>query len=373
MSDIRKRTWAEIDLGAIENNYREIRRAFPESCRFLGVVKADAYGHGAVPTARLLAELGAEYLGVACLDEAAELRAAGLSLPILILGPTPPVYADTLAELNVTQTVDSQEQGTELARALSSGRTLRVHIKLDTGMGRLGFRAGDEEELTAAARVMSLPGLLPEGVFTHFAVSDEADATSIAYTREQFEKFTAAIKALETESGKGFAIRHCANSGAVINYREYGLDMVRPGLLTYGYYHGDRRGLKLRPAMALHSRVAAVTRHGRGDTISYGRTHTVPDERRFAVIPVGYADGLHRCLSNRMELLVNGVRVPQTGRICMDMCMADVTELDGVRPGDPVTVFGPGLPAEEQAERAGTIAYELVCAVSRRVPRVYLR
>ncbi|MDO4749466.1 MAG: alanine racemase [Eubacteriales bacterium] len=370
MLDIQKRTWAEIDLGAIENNYKVIRREFPAECRFLGVVKADAYGHGAVPVAKRLEALGAEYFGVACIDEAAQLRAAGITKPILILGPTPAVYADMLADLDVTQAVDSEEQGLKLSQALSAGKTLRIHLKLDTGMGRVGFRAAEEERLMAAVRIMALPNLEAEGVFTHFAVSDEPDG--VEYTHEQYDRFAAAIKLLEEASGRQLAIRHCANSGAVVNYREYGLDMVRPGLLTYGYYNGDRKGLDLKPAMALRSRVAAVTKHRAGDTISYGRTFTATRDCTLAVVPVGYADGLHRCLSNRMEMMVNGKRVPQVGRICMDMCMADVTELDNVQPGDVVTIFGPELSVDEQAALAGTISYEMVCSVSRRVPRVYI-
>jgi alanine racemase len=373
MWDAQKRTWARVSLDNIEHNYREIRRVLPADCRFMAVVKADAYGHGAAEVSRRLESAGADYLGVACLDEAAELRRAGLRLPILILGNTPPVYADDLADLNVAQAVADEEQGLALAENLRSGKSLRVHIKLDTGMGRLGFRAKNGEDLAGAGRVMTCPGLIPEGVFTHLAVSDEFGN---GFTAEQSARFLAAVRALEEGAGRSFKIKHCANSGAVVNYKELCMDMVRPGLLTYGLYPAaERGGLSLRPAMELKARVAAVARHKKGDTVSYGRTFTAQRDCTLAVIPVGYADGLHWVLSGKMDVLLRGVRVPQVGRICMDMCMLDVTELPGAAVGDVATVFGRDgdavLPVEEQAEKAGTISYEMVCAVSKRVPRVY--
>jgi alanine racemase len=373
MLETQMRTWAEVSLGNIEHNYREIRRFLPEGCRFLGVVKADAYGHGAVEVARRLTEAGADYLGVACLDEAVQLRREGLRLPILILGHTPPPFADRLAELDLTQAVESGEQGLALAESLGGGKMLKIHLKLDTGMGRLGFLSDTDRDLQDAVRVMKSPKLIPEGVFTHFAVSDEPESS---YTAEQFGRFTAAVQRLEESSGCRFLLRHCANSGAVINYRETCMDMVRPGLLTYGLYPAaERGGLDLRPAMELKARISAVTRHKKGDTISYGRIFTAERDCMLAVIPVGYADGLHRVLSGKMDFLIHGTRVPQVGRICMDMCMADVTGLPEVVAGDVATVFGSSdgavLPVEEQARKAGTISYELVCAVSGRVPRVY--
>jgi len=373
MRDPWKRTWARVRLDNIAHNYREIRRVLPAGCRFLGMVKANAYGHGAVEVARLLEELGAEYLGVACIDEAEELRLARLTLPILVLGPTPPAFASELAALNATQAVAEVEYGLALADSLSPGQRLRVHIKLDTGMGRLGFQADDEASLANALRVMSCAGFEPEGVFTHFAVSDEPGR---GYTAEQWKRFLTAVQLLEAVSGHKFAIKHCANSGAIVNFRELCMDMVRPGLMTYGIYPGAERGdLAMLPVMELKTRVAAVTRHKKGDTISYGCTFAAARDCTLAVLPIGYGDGLHRMLSNKMDVLLHGVRVPQVGNICMDMCMADVTELPGVAVGDVATIFGQDgsarLPVEEQAKKAGTISYELLCAVSRRVPRVY--
>jgi alanine racemase len=275
--------------------------------------------------------------------------------------------------MDVTQAVADAAQGLGLAHCLGGGKKLKIHLKLDTGMGRLGFCAADPAALREAAQVMDCPALIPEGVFTHFAVSDEPDGGR--YTGEQAERFLTAVRTLE-QGGRRFEIRHCANSGAVVNYRQYCLDMVRPGLLTYGLFPGPGRGgLDLRPAMEWKARVAAVTEHKSGDTISYGRTYTAPCDCRLAVVPVGYADGLHRVLSGKMDFLIGGHRAPQVGRICMDMALADVTALPDVKDGDVATVFGHSggafLPVEEQAEKAGTISYETVCAVAKRVPRVY--
>ena len=370
------RCWAEIDLSALEHNYRAIRARLPEGCRFLGVVKADAYGHGALPVAKKLAELGADYLAVAGLDEAEALRAGGITLPVLILGRTDPALAPRLAELDITQALSSLADARAMSEALAGSGTVKVHMKLDTGMGRLGFRADHEAELAEAAQAMALPGLVPEGVFTHFAVSDELP-DGAEFTRTQFARFTAGIRFLEERSGKTFVIRHCANSGAVLHYPEYALDMVRPGLLLYGLYpdpHPD--GLELRPVMAVKARVCAVRHYAAGDTVSYGRTFRADKPFTGAVLAMGYADGLHRILSGRFSVLLHGKHAPQIGRICMDMCMVDITDIPDVRPGDAATIFGRDgavfQPVETLAETAGTISYELICAMSRRVPRVYL-
>ena len=372
MDDRKKRTWAEIDLGAIEHNYKAMRAAMPAGCKFLGVVKADAYGHGAIPVARRQETLGCDYLAVACLDEARTLRAAGITLPTLILGHTPPGYAPELAELGITQAVGSLDMAEALSRALEgTGRTLKVHLKLETGMGRTGFRVFGQWKALPAATAVRLPHLEAEGVFTHFCVSDGEEGVR-DFTKEQFARFTEAVRAIETRSGHTFAIRHCANSGAMHAFPETFLDMVRPGVSLYGMYPGPVRDrIDLIPAMTLKTRVAYVERHEPGDTVSYGRTFTVDRPSEIAVLPIGYADGLHRTLSNKLEVMVNGHKAHQVGRICMDMCMADVTGL-GVKPGDVVEIFGKEMPIDDVADRAGTIHYELTCAVAPRVPRIYL-
>ena len=371
MANEDKRTWAEIDLGRLYHNYREVRRVLPEGCRFAGLCKANAYGHGAVTIAKRLEEIGADYIAVSCYEEAAELRSAGLKMPILLLAPSPAFLAPDIARLDVQQAIGDIDCARGMSRALAgTGLTLKCHIKLETGMGRTGFAVESEREMAGVRELLTLPGLEPTGVFTHFAVSDEPEES---FTLEQFARFTKAVDELENETGRSLGIRHCANSGAVVNFRETCLDMVRPGLLLYGLYPGaERGGLNLKPVMRLLTRVAEITEHHAGDTISYGRIFTCERDMRLAVIPVGYADGLHRSLSGKFDVLINGKRAHQVGRICMDMCMVDVTDMPEVKTGDIVTVFGDEPEATELADIAGTISYELLCAISPRVPRVYI-
>ena len=372
MNDLKKRTWAEVSLGAIEHNYRAMREKLVPGTKYMGIVKANAYGHGAIPVARRLSQIGCDYLAVACLDEAVQLRQGGIDLPILILGYTPPAYAADLAEYNITQAVGSLEMAQALSHGLAgTGKTLKVHFKLETGMGRTGFRVYGDGDISAPARAMALPNLMPEGVFTHFCVSD-GDENVRDFTYTQLERFKTACQAIETRAGRTFEIHHSTNSGAMISFPDAYLDMVRPGVALYGLYPGPDHGdIDLIPAMELKTRVACVERHEPGDTISYGRTFTVERPSQIAVLPIGYADGLHRTLSNKLTVSINGRKVPQVGRICMDMCMADVTGLD-VKPGDEVEIFGRTMPCGDVADLCGTIHYELVCAVSPRVPRVYI-
>ena len=371
MANEDKRTWAEIDLGRLYHNYREVRRVLPEGCRFAGLCKANAYGHGAMTIAKRLEEIGADYIAVSCYEEAAELRSAGLKMPILLLAPSPAFLAPDIARLDVQQAIGDIDCARGMSRALAgTGLTLKCHIKLETGMGRTGFAVESEREMAGVRELLTLPGLEPTGVFTHFAVSDEPEES---FTLEQFARFTKAVDELENETGRSLGIRHCANSGAVVNFRETCLDMVRPGLLLYGLYPGaERGGLDLKPVMRLLTRVAEITEHHAGDTISYGRIFTCERDMRLAVVPVGYADGLHRSLSGKFDVLINGKRAHQVGRICMDMCMVDVTDMPEVKTGDIVTVFGDEPEATELADIAGTISYELLCAISPRVPRVYI-
>ena len=372
------RTWAEISLGNLEHNYRSLRACAPDS-RFLATVKANAYGHGAVPMARRLEALGADYLAAACLEEAAQLRKAGIKAPILILGYTPPELAGELVDLDITQTVFTQE----LAKALSdaagaAGKRAKIHLKADTGMSRLGVLCHDPERAAADLNALcALPHLEPEGIFTHFSVSDGEGEDSEAYTMLQFTRFLDVLKELEEKYGRRFEIRHCANSGAVLNYPCTHLDMVRPGIALYGHYPDPSceglDGPGLRPVMSLYSRVAAVRDLPADTPVSYGRTAGFGyGGGRTAVLPIGYADGLHRALSNESSVWLDGECRPIMGRICMDMCMIGLNPEANVRPGDVAEVFGEHLPVEWQAKTAGTISYELLCAVAPRVPRIYL-
>ena len=373
-NDAMKRTWAEIDLSAIRHNYHAIRAALPEGCRFLGVVKADAYGHGALRVAQLLEQEGADYLAVSCLDEALELRRGGIRMPVLILGHTPAEYTGMLIENDLTQTATclakAEEYSTEAVRL---GKTLNLHIKLDTGMSRLGYLCtGDlfEEGVQNILTSCSLPNLNFEGIYTHFSVADEQDEESRRYTWEQFRLFMAVIDAVRERGGIKFLIRHCANSGAVISYPETALDMVRPGLLLYGY--GDGGALGLRPAMRLLTRISTIKFHDRGTSVSYGRRFVTTRQTRMGVLSAGYADGLPRLSSNRCSYRVAGADAPQLGTICMDMCMVDLTDIPEAEVGSEVELFGPDNSICRLAEAAQTIPYELLCSVTKRVPRVYL-
>ena len=368
------RTWAEVSLGNLEHNYRALRACAPDS-KFLGTVKANGYGHGAITVARRLVELGTDYLAVACLDEAAALRQAGIAAPILILGYTQPELSGEVVDLGVTQTVFTPEAAKALSDAAgAAGKRAKIHLKVDTGMSRLGVLDHEPEAAAReAAELCALPHLEPEGIFTHFASADGDEE----YTMLQFTRFLDILRELEEKYRRTFEIRHCAASAAVLNYPCTHMDMVRPGIALYGCYPDpsceglDGPGLK--PVMSLYSRVAAV-RDFPGETpVSYGCTERFgPDGGRTAVLPIGYADGLHRVLSSRTGVWLDGECRPILCRVCMDMCMIGLPRASGVGPGDGAEVFGPHLPVERHADAAGTISYELLCAVAPRVPRIYL-
>ena len=374
MNNLRKRTWAEISLENIRHNYAAIRSAIPDACRFLGVVKADAYGHGALQVASMLEKCGADYLAVSCLDEALELRDNGIHLPVLILGHTPCEYTADLIENDITQTVTCLAKALEYSAAASAlGKELRVHMKVDTGMSRLGFLCDgslSEEGVDHIAQSCRLPGLLPEGIYTHFAVSDEPGEENSAYTKKQFELFMHVISALKKDCGITFAIRHCANSGAVVRYPEMALDMVRPGLLLYGY--GDTTGrLGLKPCMRLMTTVSTIKHYEAGTSVSYGRHYVTARRSRIGVLAAGYADGLPRAASGKCAFHTPWGSAPQVGTICMDMCMVDLTDLYPVEVGTEVELFGEHADICALAAAAGTIPYEILCSVTKRVPRTY--
>lgn len=374
MNDLQKRTWAEISLDNIRHNYHAIRAALPDGCRFLGIVKADAYGHGAPAVARALEAEGADYLAVSCLDEAVELRDGGITMPILILGHTPHEYTKVLIDNNITQTVTCLAKALEYsAEAAGLGRELKIHIKLDTGMSRLGFLVADshfDEGVDNIIRSCKLPGLIPEGIYTHFAVSDEDGADCREYTRAQFALFCRVTEEIKRRGGIEFEIRHCSNSGAVVNYPDMALDMVRPGLLLYGY--GDTSGrLGLLPCMRLVTTVSTIKFYEPGTSVSYGRRFTTERRTRMGVLGIGYADGLPRLISNKCAFYAGGGFAPQRGSICMDMCMVDLTDLPQVDVGSEVEIFGKHNDINALSAAAQTIPYELLCAVSKRVPRVY--
>ena len=371
-----KRTWAEISLDNLAHNFGIIRRQVGPGVRLLGVMKADAYGHGAVRVARHLEKIGAAYLAVSNIDEAEELRESGVVLPILMLGVTPPDQAARILRIDMTQAV----QNAEIARSFSDaavklGRKMKVHIKLDTGMGRLGFPCDEErfeDSLRGILEVLSLPGLDVEGVFTHFSVADEEGSDNAAFTVAQHERFMRMTEAAEKQGNFRFRLRHCCNSGGIAVYPDWAHDMVRCGIVLYGTGAlAEKMGMK--PVMTLKSTVSAIRDVPAGTPVSYGRTFTAARDSRIAVLAIGYADGLPRALSNKMEVLTPYGNAPQVGRICMDMCMIDVTDLPDVAVGDEVEIFGEHILCETDAKLCDTISYELLCGVSKRVPRVYIQ
>ena len=376
MASTLRRTWAEIDLDSLARNFGKLKAHIGDDVKFMGIVKADAYGHGSIRVSKCLQEAGADYLAVSSIDEAMELRVGGVTMPILVLGHTPRDQVAKLIENDITQAVTCEAKAINFSNeAMKLGKKLKVHIKVDTGMSRLGYLCeGDffEGGLRGIVTDCEMPGLDPEGIFTHFAMSDEEGEEALEYTRHQFELFMNVIDAVEAQWGRKFRIRHCANTGATARFPEYHLDMVRPGLLLYGYGEFARQ-LGLEPVMALKTAVQTIKHYPAGTKVSYGGTYTTTKKTRMGVLPYGYADGFLRSLSNKASVMTSEGRAKQCGRICMDMSMVDLTDMPGVGVGSEVEVFGKQNPIEELAEAGGTIPYELVCAVSKRVPRVYLQ
>ena len=376
--DFLKRTWAEIDLDALEENYFSIRAHVKKGCKAMCIVKADAYGHGAVQVAETLARCGAEWFGVSNIEEAAQLRQHGIIQPIFVLGYTPPECAKQLSALSLTQAIFSEDYAEKLSRcAQDGGVAVDTHIKIDTGMNRMGliFQAHDQraETIRSVERMVHLPALNHTGLFTHFAVSDEGEAGE-EFTRSQYACFVAVRDAL-AEKGITFPLCHCCNSGAILAYPDMHFDMVRPGITLYGLYPSPSLTeiLPLKPVMTLKSVAAHLKAVCSGGTVSYGRTYPIETAMTLATVPVGYADGYPRAFSGKADMLIGGRRAKIVGRVCMDQLMLDVTGIPNLTVGDEITVFGAGLPVDELARLHDTINYELVCLVGKRVSRIYMR
>ncbi|MBR5649325.1 alanine racemase [Pseudobutyrivibrio sp.] len=376
MESTLRRTWAEIKLDSIAYNYKKIREKIGPDVKFLGVVKADAYGHGSIQVSKLLQDLGADYLAVSSADEALELRVNGINMPILILGHTPKEQVGRLIEYNITQAITCKAKADEYSEeAVKCGGKLKVHIKVDTGMSRLGYLCDNDYFDTGVDGIVeacNMPGLDAEGIFTHFAEADEFGEENDAYTKHQFELFKGVISSVEEKLGRKFAIRHCANTGAVARFKDTYLDMVRPGLLLYGYGEFARE-MGLKPAMTMKTTVSTIKIYPKGTAISYGGVYVTDKTTRIGVLPYGYADGFLRSLSNKCSLYTKEGPAKLRGKICMDMCMIDITDMPTVDVGSEVEIFGEKNSIDELASIAGTIPYELTCAVSKRVPRVYYR
>lgn len=377
----RKRFWAEIDMNAAESNFKLIRSKLSEGTKLCCVVKANAYGHGAVYLSKLYEKLGADFFAVSNIEEAMQLRNNGISTPILILGYTPTSCASILAENNISQSVFSYSYAKELSRsAKADGISVKIHIKLDSGMGRIGFDCIHESEkmLDSVVDVCNMEGLIPEGIFTHFAVADEG-VDGKEFTSLQYNRFMNAIDELNAR-GVGFEIRHCANSATTFEYPEYHLDMVRVGVVLYGVAPSSKvRGCdELLPVMSLKSVISMIKEIEAGDTVSYGCTFKAEKKMKIATAPVGYADGFWRSnAENGTQMLIRGQRVSIVGRVCMDQLMLDVTDVKGVREGDYITLIGCDkeecITADELAHNNGTIGYEMICSIGERVPRFYIK
>ena len=377
MNFTRRAVWAQIDLDAAAHNMRQIRKHVGTDVKIAAVVKANAYGHGSVELAKTFAENGADCFAVSSLDEAVELRRyAHIDNEIFILGHTDARRTEELLTYDIEPAVfnlKNAEFFSQEARRL--GKTLRVHIAVDTGMSRVGFQV-NEFSVSEIKTIAALPNIEIRGMFTHFAVSDMKDKT---FTREQYGHFRWMCKRME-EEGIHIALRHCCNSAAVLELPEYCCDMVRPGIIMYGCEPSPEIDIKpydLRPVMSLRCCIAHVKLIDAGATVSYGRHYKAPSRRKIATLPAGYADGYSRILSGKVDVLYHGHRVPQVGAICMDQCMIDVSGEANVHAGDEVVLFGRQgdsfIPIEEIAAVCGTINYEIMCNISRRVPRVYMK
>ena len=381
MNTYLRRTWAEVDLDSIEHNFNIIKQTVGNNTKIMCVIKADAYGHGAVYLAKLYEQCSASYFAVSNIEEAMQLRENGISLPILILGFTPACMAKTLADNNISQAVFSEDYAKELSNyAVQDNVNVKMHIKLDTGMSRIGFMyqciERDGGSIEQIERVCQLPNLIHEGIFTHFAVSDEADEGKET-TLRQYECFSDAVEKLGTKNIH-FEIIHCSNSGAIIDYKQTYFNCVRAGIILYGLSPSPKLKGKIDiiPSMQIKSVIAQIKTVEPDTHISYGGTYVTTKPTRIATVPIGYADGYSRSLSNRAYMTVNGKKAKIVGRVCMDQLMLDISDIDGVKTGDEVIVIGDGnnntVSFDDIAEMTGTINYEVVCLVGKRVPRVYL-
>lgn len=367
------RTYADVDLGAIRHNIIETRKKIKDGTKIMAVVKADAYGHGAVKVSHALDDLVDAY-GVAMMEEALELRQSGISKMILILGFTGSEWYPELVENHISQTVYTWEMAEGLNEAAEKlGKKAMVHIKLDTGMGRIGF-APTEENVMAVKRIAELPYLELEGIFTHFARADEETDQPI---KEPFRRYMSFVTQLD-RAGVHIPVRHVSNSAAIINFPEGNLDMVRSGITTYGLYPSGvvpKDRIHLKPAMQWKSVISYVKEIEAGTSVSYGGTFTSEKPMKVATVPVGYADGMKRDLSNKGRVLIHGRYADILGRVCMDQFMVDVTEIPGAAEGDEVTIFGRDgdreIPVEEIADLSHSFNYEFVCSITKRVPRKY--
>lgn len=368
------RTWAEINIDALKFNVKNIRKITEPNAKIMAVVKADAYGHGYREYCRALLKYGVDCFAVAMLAEAKELRREGFKVPILILGATLSEEADDIVKHDIIPNIYNYEFAKCLSDAAKrQNKTVKIHLKIDTGMSRLGFVAGEDntEIIEEIIKISHLPNVIIDGIFSHFACADEKNSD---YTKLQFDRFMKLIEELEAV-GINIPCKHIANSAAIMMYPETHLDMVRAGVILYGCYPSeevDKARLPLKPVMTLKSRVTLVKELESGRGVSYGKTYITDKKIKVATVPIGYADGYLRCLSHKAKVEIGGKLCKVIGRICMDQCMIDVTNVNNINIGDEVIIFGDGLiTADDIAEWMNTINYEVLCLVSKRIPRIY--
>lgn len=375
MEKIMRPVWAEINLDTIATNTKNIKKLIGDK-ELIAIVKADCYGHGAVDVVPTLLESGASRLAVAMLTEAVELRENNINAPIVILGYTPLYLGEELINYDIEQTVYDLDYAKELSKiALSFNKKAKIHIAIDTGMGRIGFLPGDDT-VKIINEVCNLEGLEVIGIYSHFSTSDEKDKS---YANEQlfkFKKVIADLKALGIE----IPLKHISNSGAIIDMPETYLNGVRPGIILYGYYPSkevSNDNLSVKPALTLKAKVAHVKELHKDMYISYGKTFKTNKKTIVATLPIGYGDGYPRALSENAKVIVNGKFASILGRICMDQCMIDVTDIENVKTGDEVIILGEEgdlkFNADDMAEALGTINYEILCRIKSRIPRVYIK
>lgn len=374
MNKMIRPVWAEIDLDAIKYNIDSIKRRV-DTKELIAVVKADAYGHGALDVSKTLVENGATKLAVAVITEAMELRHGNINTPIMILGYTPLEFAADLINYDIEQTIFDLEYATKLSEiALNLGKKAKVHVALDTGMGRIGFLINDNS-LNEILKISSLKGLEVVGIFTHFATADESDKN---YSNKQYKKFTDFNEKLISK-GVNIPLKHVSNSGAIIDMPNTYLDAVRAGIVLYGYYPSEdvlKQNLDLKKAITIKTQVAHVKILDKNEYVSYGRKFKTERKSIIATLPIGYADGYSRALTGKAKVIINGKFAPVVGTICMDQCMIDVTDIGDVHVGDEVIVLGRDkdlkFDADDMAKAMGTINYEVLCMIKQRIPRVYI-
>ena len=370
---IERATWAEVNLDNLKHNIKQVRKAV-KAKEIMAAVKADAYGHGAVKVAKVLLENGADRLAVAMVREAIELRKANIIAPILVLGHTQEEVVDDVVEYDIETTVISYSYAETLSKeAVKRNKTAKIHVKLDTGMGRIGYLPENKQSLDEIKKISMLPNIVIEGVFSHLSSAD----VDKSYTEDQVRKFNEFCNELEREGIK-FNKKHIANSAGVIAGESNHYDIVRVGILLYGYYPDkdiDRQELDLKPVMSIKAKITQIKSVHSGTSIGYARAYKSDKETRIATLPIGYADGYMRMLSGKAQVGIKGELAPVIGRICMDQCMVDVTNIPNVQVGDEVIILGESgenkIDADYIAELLGTISYEVICMIGKRLPRVY--